>query len=339
MSAAATTATTIDKGPVFDVGAHVIGAAFIGDVALFATSDGEVIGATRRGGIEGRDRVTQAAILFAQANPGGGLLVASDDGMVRSVNLDQAVDRAETGGKWPTALAAGRDGMLAVAAGRRVLAVVPGKPDAVYEAPSLVQGLAFAAKGIRLAAAHYGGATLYAPAEKSAPPITHDWKGSHLDVTISPDGAFLVTSMQENALHGWKLREKGHMRMSGYPAKTRSLSWSADGKWLATSGAEAAILWPFRTKDGPMGKPPNEVAARTGVLVTRVAYHPTVEVLATGYADGMVTLTRLSDGAELQAAGPGGGEVTTLTWSGDGGLLAWGTEEGRAGLFPARQGA
>jgi WD40 repeat protein len=333
------TATTIDKGPVFDTGAHVIGAAFVGDVALFATVEGEVLGATRRGGIEGRDRVTDGGILFATPRPEGGLLVACDDGVVRAVDLDKAEDRAETGGKWPTALAAGRDGMLAVAAGRAILAVVPGKPDMVREAPSLVQGLAFSARGIRLAATHKDGASLFAPAEKNAPPITYDWKGAHLDVTISPDGAFLVTSMQENALHGWKLREKGHMRMSGYPAKTRSISWSADGKWLATSGAEAAILWPFLTRDGPMGKPPNEVAARSGLLVTRVAYHPSVEVLATGYADGMVTLTRLSDGAELEAAGRGGGEVTTLCWSGDGGLLAWGTEEGRAGVFPARQSA
>jgi WD40 repeat protein len=334
---AATTAT-IDKGPVFDLGAHAVGAAFVGDVVLFGTGDGDVVGATRRGGIEGRDRVTDAGILFATPIPGGGLLVASDDGVVRAVDLDKAVDRAETGGKWPTALAAGRDGMIAVAAGRAVLAVVPGKPDFLQEAPSLVQGLAFAAKGARLAAAHYGGATLYAPAEKKSEPVRHEWKGAHLDVTISPDGGFLVTSMQENALHGWKLREKGHMRMSGYPAKTRSMSWSADGKWLATSGAEAAILWPFLTKDGPMGKAPNEVAARAGVLVSRVAYHPSAEVLATGYADGVVTLTRLSDGAELEVAGPGGGQLTTLVWSGDGGLLAWGTEEGRAGLFPARQG-
>jgi hypothetical protein len=44
------------------------------------------------------------------------------------------------------------------------------------------------------------------------------------------------------------------MRMSGYPSKTRSFSWSGDGKWLATSGAEAAIIWPFESKEGPWAR-------------------------------------------------------------------------------------
>ena len=99
-------------------------------------------------------------------------------------------------------------------------------------------------------------------------PDTFEWKGSHLDVTVSPDGRFLVTSMQENALHGWRIADRKDMRMSGYPAKTRSLSWSFDGHWLATSGADAAIIWPFKDKDGPMKKAPLRMrrAARKGHL-------------------------------------------------------------------------
>ena len=50
--------------------------------------------------------------------------------------------------------------------------------------------------------------------------------------------------------------------MTGYPAKSRSLSWSHDGKWLASSGAEACIIWPFADKDGPMGKAPRECGVR-----------------------------------------------------------------------------
>ena len=80
--------------------------------------------------------------------------------------------------------------------------------------------------------------------------------------TVSPDGRFLVTSMQENTLHGWRIADKKDMRMSGYPAKTRSLSWSFDGQWLATSGADAAIIWPFKDKEGPIDKAPLECGAR-----------------------------------------------------------------------------
>ena len=58
------------------------------------------------------------------------------------------------------------------------------------------------------------------------------------------------------------------MRMSGYPAKVKSLSWSSKGKWLASSGAQAAIVWPFQAKDGPMGKAPVELGTRGNTMVT-----------------------------------------------------------------------
>ena len=125
-----------------------------------------------------------------------------------------------------------------------------------------------------------------------------EWKGSHLDATVSPDGRFLVTSMQENALHGWRLADGRNMRMTGYPGKTRSLSWSHDGHWLATSGADACVVWPFKDKDGPMGKAPRECGVRPQ-RITQVAFHPRALVVAIGYADGLVLLCRLGDAAEI----------------------------------------
>ena len=124
--------------------------------------------------------------------------------------------------------------------------------------PSTVGGLAFAPKGLRLAVAHYNGVTLWFPNAQAAPEML-EWKGSHLDVAFSPDGKFLVTAMQEPTLHGWRLVDAKHMRMSGYSARVRSFGWTAGGKWLATSGSEQLMLWPFQGKDGPMGKQPQHV--------------------------------------------------------------------------------
>ena len=87
-----------------------------------------------------------------------------------------------------------------------------------------------------------------------------EWAGSHLDVVFSPDNKFLVTAMHEPALHGWRLADNKHMRMVGFPGRVRSMSWSANGKALATSGADTVILWPFASKDGPMGKEPAMLA-------------------------------------------------------------------------------
>ena len=115
--------------------------------------------------------------------------------------------------------------------------------------------MAFAPRGFRLAVAHYNGASLWFPNAQNAAPERLEWKGLHLETAFSPDGKFLVTSMQEPALHGWPFADKGrNARVEGYPARVRSMAWTADGKWLATAGADHLILWPFQGKDGPDGE-------------------------------------------------------------------------------------
>ena len=109
--------------------------------------------------------------------------------------------------------------------------------------------------------------------------------------------------MQESALHGWRLPDKIDLRMEGYPAKTRSFSWDKRGRWLATSGANAAIVWPFVGKLGPQGKTPLQPGERQA-LVTAVAFHPNEEVLAIGYADGAAILVRFSDQLGLELDEP-----------------------------------
>ena len=91
-------------------------------------------------------------------------------------------------------------------------------------------------------------------------------------------------------------------------------SWSFGGAWLATSGADAAIVWPFGSKEGPIGKAPRECGIRHA-RVTRVAFHPHVNVLAIGYEDGCVLLVRFDDGAELLVRRPDeDSAVTALAW-------------------------
>jgi len=199
------------------------------------------------------------------------------------------------------------------------------------EAPSTVGGLAFAPKGLRLAIAHYHGVTLWFPNAVEAAPERLEWKGSHIDVTFSPDGRYLVTAMQEPTLHGWRLVDSKHMRMSGYSAKVRSMAWTFDGKALATSGSPQLIVWPFAGKEGPMGKQPRMLAPAEH-RVSMVACHPAKEVTAVGYEDGLVLLVRMADGAEVLARRPGGSPVSALAWDADGTTLAFGTEDGEAGV-------
>jgi WD40 repeat protein len=159
-----------------------------------------------------------------------------------------------------------------------------------------------------------------------------EWAGSHLGVTFSPDNKFLVTSMHEPALHGWRLADTRHMRMTGYPGRVRSMSWSAGGKALATSGADSVIMWPFASKDGPMGKEPAMLAPMQA-RVSAVACHPKQDVLAAGYSDGTILMVRLTDGAEILVRRNGTPPVAGLAWNGKGTQLAFADEDGDAGLL------
>ena len=231
--------------------------------------------------------------------------------------------------RWIDHVALGPDGAVAWSAGKT--AFVQGKELREFEAPSTVGGVAFLPKGFRLAVAHYNGATLWFPNAPQAAPEKLEWKGSHLGAPVSPDGRFLVTTMQEPMLHGWRLADRQHMRMSGYAARVTSLGWTIGGRFLATSGATQIILWPFQAKDGPMGKQPRPLAPSEHRVVV-VACHPKQDIVAAGYGDGMVLLVRVDDGAEILAKAPGEAPVTALAWSVDGRLLGIGTENGKAGV-------
>jgi len=138
--------------------------------------------------------------------------------------------------------------------------------------------------------------------------------------------------MHEPALHGWRLADNRHMRMTGYPGRVRSMSWSTGGKALATSGADTVILWPFASKDGPMGKEP-AMLAPLQARVTAVACHPRQEILAAGYGNGTVLMVRISDGAEILVRRNNDVPISALGWNASGTLLAFSDEAGDAGLL------
>jgi WD40 repeat protein len=310
--------------------AFVVEAAFLAETAVFALGDGTV--RLVAGEAETSVPVHGGAILSAMRTVDGTRLVTGgDDGLVAATDATGDVQRlAERPRKWIDHVATGPGDAVAFATGRQVTVRFADGRERSLDLPRAAGGVAFAPKGTRLAIARYDGVTLWWPATEAAPAML-DWKGAHLGVFFSPDGKYVVTTMQDSALHGWRLSDGKDMRMSGYPAKPRSVSWSAKGRFLATSGANAAVLWPFHFKDGPMGKPPLQLGARE-VLVSRVACHPREEMVAIGYQDGMILAVRFADAEEAVMRRPDGGPVSALTWD-DGGLrLAFGTEQGAGGL-------
>lgn len=320
-----------DRARLVEADATVVGVHFFRQVPVFVLGEEALLFAapegTRRVAIHGGG-------ILASAVDGERIVTGGDDGKLIATDSDGAHEVLATDDKkrWIDQVALGPDGAVAWAAGK-VAHVRTGKRELRdLEVPSTVAGLCFFPKGFRLAIAHYNGATLWFPNAAGAKPDVLEWKGSHLGVTVSPDGKFLITTMQEQTLHGWRIVDAKHMRMSGYSARVRSLSWTHDGKALATSGSEQLILWPFEGKDGPMGKQPTMLAS-SPARCTAVACHPRQPVTAAGFADGSVLLVRLDDGALILAREADGSPVSAVGWSAEGQVLAFGTESGSAGVL------
>ncbi|WP_298254867.1 WD40 repeat domain-containing protein [Bradyrhizobium sp.] len=320
-----------DKVRAISIGAPVSAVHFLGQTAAFVGSEENIFVVAEEGG-PAAVAVHGGGILCATSD-GKRLVTGGDDSKIASLDARGEVTVLATDAKrrWIDNVALHADGAFAWSAGKTAFVRGGKDQEKSLEVPSTVGGLAFAPKGLRLAVAHYNGVTLWFPNMAGQPEFL-PWAGSHLAVTFSPDNKFLVTAMHEPALHGWRLSDNRHMRMTGYPGRVRSIAWSAGGKSLATSGADMVIMWPFASKDGPMGKEPAMVAPLKS-RVTAVACHPDQAILVSGYEDGTVLMVRLSDGAEILVHKNGGAAIAGLAWNARGTLLAFAAEDGEAGLL------
>lgn len=337
MSLAAAQAET----PAFDrsamvrsLGAYVVGLTFLengilaaalgdGRVAFFGPGD---VNAPSIAHAHGR-----ACLSLAADFDGRGVLTGGDDGrLVRTDIAGEVTQLLSVPGRWaePVAVSAA-SGLRAAAMGKTVYVVErDGALAATFDHANTVAGLAFDPKGRRLAAGHYGGVSLWWAKSGPQEPKRLRWTGSHLALTWSPDGKYIVTATQENELHGWRLPDGEDMRMSGYSTKVASMTWLPRGRYLATSGADTVVCWPCRGKLGPMGKAPLELGWGFESNVTAVAAHPTDDLVAAGYEDGAAVLLPIDGARAALVKPPGDGAVTALAWSADGRELAIGNESG-----------
>jgi WD40 repeat protein len=311
--------------------APVVAAHFLGQTAIFVLGEEALLFLPPAG--EARTIPVHDGAILASAAEASRIVTGGDDGKVVATDAEgKSITLAsDAKHRWIDHVAVGPAGAVSWSAGREAFVRAAKGAERALAVPSTAGGLAFAPKGLRLAVAHYNGVTLWFVNAQSEPDVLQ-WKGSHLGARMSPDGRFLITSMQEPALHGWRLADRKDMRMSGHSARVRSFEFTAGGKWLATSGSNQLVLWPFQGKDGPMGKTPR-ILAPAQPQIEVVACHPKQEVVAAGYADGLVLLVRIEDGAEVLARKGAGAPIAALAWSANGTALAFGAEDGEAGVI------
>ncbi len=177
---------------------------------------------------------------------------------------------------------------------------------------STIAGLAFTPSGKSLGVACYGGVQLFEPSN-GRPTRKLEWKGSMLSIAFAPDGSTVACGCQDNSVHFWRIASGKDAQMSGYPVKPRQISFSWDGRWLATAGDATISVWPFDRR-GPEGRRPLQLEGHADV-VTALAYAPLVELLLSGAKDGTVALWAPPKTTAPLAMSRLTGKITHVAWS------------------------
>lgn len=299
--------------------------------AIFALGDGSVRFDTGE-----RADAHDGPVLSAAVHPSGeGIVTGGDDGRLVWSRREDAGELAVTKGAWIDAVAtSAASGLVAFSAGRTVTVLDVKDPAfrRVFEHERTVSGLAFDPKGRRLAASTYGGAALWFARIEKQKPTFLKWAGSHTGATFSADGNFVVTTMQDAQLHGWRLKDSKDMRMGGYPSKVRSIAFLSRGALLATAGAQGAVLWPFVGANGPMGREATEIGYDAGSQVVLVAAALDHARLAAGLSDGRVWVAEPAAQGLNYIRAERGAPIAALAMSPDGTRAAWADENGQAGV-------
>lgn len=275
------------------------------------------------------------AVLSLVADPAGdGFVSGGDDGrLLRLGNDGTATELFNQKGKWVDHLAAHRaTGAVAASVGKSAIVVKEGEVREFGPHQSTVADLDFSKDGSRIGCAHYGGVTVWSigqitQGQATLPPRRFAWRGSHVALRWSTDGKFIATGTQENDIHVWRMAQATDMRMQGYPAKVKSLSWTADARFLYTSSQPMFTAWPFSGK-GPEGKPPLQFGEEGAGLLSIVAAHPTAEFVAGGYDSGELQLGDIRTRRSVVLKMADGSAITCLAWSPDGFKLAVGNDRG-----------
>jgi len=279
-----------------------------------------------------------AVLSLARDPKGDGFYSGGDDGQLCRMSPDGTAALVEDfPGKWIETIAThAKAGRVAVAAGKEVRVIDDKTPFKFGPHPSTVTDISFSPDGTRLAAAHYGGVSIWNLTKPGDPPRKLNWKGSHIRIAYSPATRFLATTTQESAIHCWRLQDGSDMQMSGYPNKVKSLAWTPNGLHLVASGTPGFVVWSFAGR-GPEGKPPTEFTSTDEpATVSVVAAHPGVSCVAAGDVAGGVEIGDVDQLKVLPLRPLLSGPVSALAWSDDGFALAAGAESGQVAIFDLR---
>ncbi len=196
--------------------------------------------------------------------------------------------------------------------------------------PDEITALAFSPDGLTLAVAQ-GSAVWRLPLQAlDGPPVVTQLAEPATALHWHPDGAWLVCHVAADGFHLIDTARNRVIHRSNFPAAVRSTGFGSNTKTVVASGAFRVAAWAL--EDGR-----DVVTGKAGlVLVNAVATCPNRNLVAVGYANGLLSLAEIGQPSEILLREDTGAAITAMVWSPDGKYLALAGSDGSAALveFP-----
>ncbi|WP_299848470.1 WD40 repeat domain-containing protein [uncultured Roseovarius sp.] len=198
---------------------------------------------------------------------------------------------------------------------------------------------AFSQDGRTLAAWGASTLSLISLRDLDATPRSIDCAGGVTEISWQKSGAHLACACSDESLCIVDVHGGTSQRVEGFPSPVRNAAFSENGNALVASGAFRLVGWDAR--DLPQDDAPGTplTTGKPGFVVLNViAAHPKRNIVATGYASGLVTLASVGTPQDMMLHQERDTEVSSLYWSKTGEHLAIGFTSGEAAMvtFPSQ---
>ncbi len=261
---------------------------------------------------------------------------AKDDGRINSLTPGGlAVHMATRAPGAITALAAAPDGKtVAFSAAERVYMSAPGSEAGwMADVAGPVTALAFSANGTHLAVAYPDHVARWSLQDPGAGPVTTALDGTAIRLAWDPAGAWLTACLPTNGFSVINVARNTAQHHGNFPAPVRHTGFGHDTRTVIASGAFRVAAWSLT--DGADGAA--VITGKAGlVLIDAIATCPNRNLVAVGYANGLLSLAEIGLPSEILLREDTGAGITAMAWSHNGTYLALCGTDGSAALveFP-----
>ena len=197
-------------------------------------------------------------------------------------------------------------------------------------APAPISGIGFSPDGQTLAVAHAQGVSCWAAHALDQPARHIPVAGSPSEIIWHSSGGWIATTLGAGGFCIIETAVSAAVIFSNFPAPVRSIGFNSLTNSVVAAGAYRVTAW------GLDDKAPITSAKAGLVLITAIATCPTRNLVAVGYANGLLSLAEIGRPSEILLRENTGAAITAMAWSNTGTFLALAGTDGSAALveFP-----